>query len=156
MNINSIQASQVPQNAVRPFNKYNATAESRSVSIAGKVSTGAAVNELGIPREQVTGAGASLSGLLAQLDLILVHFPPFFPIAKYQRLDLIKSVNHVQEEIEKSNIDPSLKNIYSGEKLSEKAPDEEISTALDKLFQLRNAIAGRNPALPGMILNVKV
>lgn len=161
MNINGIQTSQVPQNAVRPSEKDNASAIGRSISTAGKINTGSTVNEAMTPQIQAAGIVPSIGSIQAQLDLILVQYPPFFPIGKYQRLELIKNTNHVQEEIEKSNIDPTLKNIYSGEKLSEKSTDEEISVALDELYQLRQAINSGHPArtgsgASGMILNVKV
>lgn len=160
MNIKGIQAIQVPRNAVSPVDRNNATAIGKNVSSAGKVNTGAIANESGTPQIQAARIGPSIGSIQAQLDLILVNYPPFFPIGKYQRLDLIKGVNHVQEEIEKSNIDPNLKKTYSGEKLSEKATDEEISVALEKLYQLRHAISSGHPsetgARPsGMILDLK-
>jgi len=161
MNISGIQTNQVPQNAFCPVNKGNATADSRSVSSEGKGLTGVSEPESGTPQIQAAGTGTSLSSLQEQLDGILVHYPPFFPIGRYQRLDLIKNVNHIQEEIEKSNIDPSLKKIYSREKLSKEATDLEISSSLGNLSQLRDTFTGKNQstsdtAKTGLILNVKV
>jgi hypothetical protein len=162
MNIKSIQAIQVPQNAVRPADGNDATSEGRSVSSAGKAGSGVPSIGSRTPQIQSSGTGASVDNVQLLLhDLITVHYPPFFPLGKYQRIELIKKVRVVQEEVDKSDIDSNLKKTHSGEKLTDNATDKEISTALEKLFELRNKITGRKPAptgktKPGMILNAKV
>jgi hypothetical protein len=161
MNINGIQTSQVSQNAFPAVNKDNAATGSRPVSSAGKISTGLSANAPGASQLHVMESGSSVNGLQKLFELLVVQFPPFFPIGKFQRLDLIKKIKGAQEEVEKSNIDPNLKKIYSGKKLSNDATDAEISDTLNDLAKLRDTLTDKkqntpDTAKPGMILDKKV
>jgi hypothetical protein len=97
-----------------------------------------------------------------QLDKILVSFPPFFPAGSYQRIDLIKSIRGIQDQVEKSSVQANVKQeIASSNKLSEKATDSEISAALDQLFSLRDELSKGLPAAtenpqPGALVSIKV
>jgi hypothetical protein len=96
-----------------------------------------------------------------QLDKILVSFPPFFPAGSYQRIDLIKSIRGIQDQVEKSSVQDNVKQEIASNKLSEKATDSEISAALGQLFSLRDELskglptATENPQ-PGALVSIKV
>lgn len=161
MNINSIHTNQVTQNASRLVDKSNSNVENRSGFSASQVSTGMSENEISTPQMQAQGITISVNYLQKQLDIILTHYPPFFPPGTYQRLDLIKKIKGIQEEVEKSAIDANLKKMFSGKMLSEDSTDKDISLALDKLFGLRDKLKQDNTestdkAQPGSILNIKV
>ncbi len=149
MNITNIQASQISQNAVSMAEKIQAA------------STRASVNETATPQIQPSSISAGIGYLKEQLDSILVSYPPFFPLGTYQRLDLIKKIKGIQEDVQKSSIDAGLKKTITTEKLPVDATDQQISTSLDKLFTLRNTLdkdrsVASEPVQPGAILDIKV
>ena len=99
MNITNIQASQISQNAVSMADKFPAYTANRGVS---------PVTESATPQVQPSAIAAGISYLKEQLDKILVNYPPFFPLGTYQRLDLIKKIKGIEEDIQKSSIDTGL------------------------------------------------
>jgi hypothetical protein len=72
-----------------------------------------------------------------QLDAIMYSFPPYFPAGSPQRIDLIKGVKGVQDEIEKSSLPKEIKEKFAGQKLTDAATDKEISTALEGIKQYK-------------------
>ena len=113
------------------------------------------------PQVQAQGITAYIDSIQEQLDLILVHYPPFFPIGTYQRLDLIEKIRGVQEEVERSSIDESVKQTFCSQTLKDDATDEDINEALDKLFGLRDTLmkdrsVSPHKGHPGSILNIRV
>jgi hypothetical protein len=93
--------------------------------------------------------------------LNIVRDPPFFPIATYQRVDLIRRVRVVEEEVQRSSLDESLRSAFSANPLTATATDTKISAAPDQLFALRDQITGSSPATPdeiepGSILAVEI
>jgi hypothetical protein len=105
-----------------------------------------------VEKEAAGGSGApvtvSLSGLANtnyvkdQLDTIMFSFPPFFPVGSPQRLDLIKGVRGVQEEIGRSAIPPEMKQKLTTPQLTDHATNHEVAAVLRdiKLYKelLRN------------------
>lgn len=96
-----------------------------------------------------------------QLDKILVSFPPFFPAGSYQRVDLIKGIRGIQDEVEKSSVQSELTQGISSSKLTEHATDSDISAALDKLFNFgdelsKNLLATSESPQPGTLVNIKI
>lgn len=65
-----------------------------------------------------------------QINTILTTFPPYFPAGSPQRLDLIKGIKGVQDEIKSSPLSTEVKDKLAGQKLTDVATDKEISTAL--------------------------
>ncbi|MBI5634136.1 MAG: hypothetical protein HZA15_11750 [Nitrospirae bacterium] len=160
MNINDINMTQALQNAIRPSEKSNAPVQTRS-NIASSTSSAQFAGESPASQTSAKGLIVSIDFIKQQLDNILVNYPPFFPLGTFQRLDLIKKVKGVEEQIAKSSVDDGLKKVFSGEKLSVDATDKDISVALDRLFQFRDTIAqdkavAAEQVQPGTILDIKV
>ena len=160
MKITDIQINQVSQNVEKSNPAVDKTAGSpvsRVNSCDLSVKTEMIRTQQG--QAQVINPAVN-NNIREQLDEILVHYPPFFPIAKYQRLDLIEKVKGIEEKMENLSIDENLKQMLSGKKLTEDATDNELSCALDKLFYLRGilprdgAVSSDAPAI-GSILNIK-
>lgn len=93
-----------------------------------------------IPKERTHGIIVSVNYIQKQLDMILTHYPPFFPPGTYQRLDLIKKIRAVQEGAGKSSLSNELKKTLSDKKLQDNVSDKDISSALNKLFELRDKL----------------
>jgi hypothetical protein len=66
-----------------------------------------------------------------QIETIMFSFPPYFPAGTPQRIDLIKGVKSVQDEIESSPLPAEVKEKLAGQKLTDDSTDKEISTALE-------------------------
>ncbi|MDA8239461.1 MAG: hypothetical protein M0Z67_03710 [Nitrospiraceae bacterium] len=161
MNIISIQESLLSQNATRPTGKNDSAADDKLRPAAVQSGPDVPIVSSGASKApQVAGLTAGIDYTKEQLDTILVSYPPFFPLGTYQRLDLIRQVQGLQDEVHKSSIDTDLKKSIAGSKLSEHATDQEISAALDGLFGLRKNLAGDKSASgktqPGAILDIKV
>lgn len=166
MSIKSIQSTQVVPTILRsPERSY------------AKVDTGA---RLSPEPSALVGPGSSPSGDTAQasvaqlqavvnridyieeqLNKILVDFPPFWPPGTFQRADLIKGIRSIQDEVEKSSMANVRKQDNASLKLEENATDQEISAALDHLFNLRDelgkSITNTAEALePGTMFSIRV
>ncbi|MBN1548832.1 MAG: hypothetical protein JW902_19430, partial [Syntrophaceae bacterium] len=95
-------------------------------------------------------------------NLNIVRDPPFFPIATYQRVDLIRRIRIVEEEVQRSSLDGNLKSAASAKQVQAEATDTELAAALDKLFDLRDRLtrSGGPASLaeiePGLILAVEI
>ena len=115
------------------------------------------------------GQSQGIAGMINTLqqhvetNLNIVRDPPFFPIATYQRQDLIKRIRIVEEAVQRASLDKNFNPGFAAEGLSQRdlATDKEISSALDKLFALRDQLMN-NPSAspaeiaPGSILAVEV
>jgi hypothetical protein len=160
MNINAVQPNQGQQDAALFADKSNATFNNRTVPSFGMPRSSISSAESRTPQIQAQGITAFIDSIQEQLDLILVHYPPFFPIGTYQRVDLIQKIKGIQEEVEGSSVDEGIKKTFSGITLKDDATDEDISAALDKLFGLRDALmkdgsVSHDKVRPGSILNIK-
>ena len=70
-----------------------------------------------------------------QIETIMNTFPPYFPAGSPQRVDLIKGVKGVQDEIKSSKLPTEVKDKLAGQKLTDAATDKEISIALKGIQQ---------------------
>jgi hypothetical protein len=96
-----------------------------------------------------------------QLDKILVDYPPFFPPGTYQRVDLIKGIRSIQDEVEKSSVPSETRSQIVSRKLGDNATDGDIAVALDQLFSFGDEIAqglSQSPGSfgPGSLVNVRI
>ncbi|MDA8083981.1 MAG: hypothetical protein M0024_10025 [Nitrospiraceae bacterium] len=151
MNINSIQAGQLSQNAIRSSEKGDYGVEAKLNAPPAQVS-----GEAGTPKVSTQAITTGIDYLKDQLQTLLTSFPPFFPAGSPQRLDLIKRIRGLEDQIGKSSVDDNVKKAFSQNKLPENASDHEISASLDRLIGYRNGAKQTEPAKPGVIVNVKV
>lgn len=157
MNINNIQTGQILQNAIKSADRGDSPqAKARTESSSVIVSS-----EARAPQPSEPAIAAGISFIKQQLDETLTSYPPFFPVGSYQRPDLIKGIQTLEEKIGKSVVDENIKKMFSGEKLPDNASDAEISASLDKLFAVKdklvdNTTAKDEPVKPGSFLSVKV
>ncbi len=190
MKITNIQTDQGAQNTAHPVDKSNQAVDKRTGLSDSRINSGGSspkIEKIRTRQVQPQIITASINYIKEQLDRALVHYPPFFPIAKYQRLDLIKKIKGIQEDIENLSIDENfkkmfpekkqikgiqedieslstddnLKKMFSGKKLPAEATDNEISSALDKLFHLREKLTKKetvssDAAKIGSALDIKV
>jgi len=96
-----------------------------------------------------------------QLEKIMIDDPPFFPAGVPQRIDQIKGVNGIQEQIEKSSTTDSVKKIIEGQKPKDSAPDTKITEASQGLTLFKNSLVKDTPAAPatgktGAVINIKI
>jgi hypothetical protein len=96
-----------------------------------------------------------------QLDAIMFSFPPYFPAGTPQRLDLIKGVRGVQEEIKNSKLPNDVKEKLAGQKLTDTATDQEVSTALIGLKQYKDehlpaAAQSTKESQPASIVSIQI
>lgn len=166
MNIKSIQPSQVVPEGFRSFERTSSrlNADSRLPSEPSpRVPSGSPASSRVAQLPEVEGQAllGRIDYIKDQLEKILVDFPPFFPPGTYQRLDLIKGIRNIQDDIEKSSIAGSMKKEPSSEKLTEEATDHDITVALDELFSFRDEVAQNMteqvPSLnPGTMVSIRV
>jgi len=163
MNIFNIDTRQGLQNAIHPASEDNSATSKRPVSIVTTVNRGTLSGKSEATLGQSLGITTSINNLQKDLesDPNIVLYPPFFPIATYQRLDLIEKIGGIEEEIQQSSLDESLKSAFSSNNLKVGATDTEISAAIDRLFALRDQLTGSGSASadkikPGSILSIEV
>jgi len=163
MNITVINPFAGLQNAYSPGEGKTANASNAPpVAVSGSNSGALFSGEIDALQGQSIGIIARVSSMEGQLDDVnAVVFPPFFPIATYQRIDLIMQVNGIREEISLSTLPPEVKAI-AGDNLDKDATDAQLGDAISKLFAVRDTltkgrdVAAMNPANePGSILALK-
>lgn len=166
MKLTSIQTNEVTAAILRSPEKYDGgvggrkrTSPELSVSVIPNVSTSA--NAPRSPDLQAQALSTRINYIREQLDEILVNFPPFFPPGSSERIDLIKAVRGIQDQVEKSPLQSSLKEQISLNKLSENAADSDISVALEQLLGFKDELSERLPAgnespQPGTLVSIKV
>jgi hypothetical protein len=162
MNISIINPFQGLQNAYRPSGGKASSVNSGPVASSDQSIGGIFSGELEPVAGQSLGIIAGISNLQGRLDdLNVVHDPPFFPIASYQRIDIIMKISGIQEEIGKSSLPPEVKQSISADKLKIDATDKELGGAISKLFAVRDTLTmGRKVSVkntePGTILTMKI
>ncbi len=166
MNINSIQTSEVVPVILRSPERNNARVDAGkgpSPEPPASVLPGSSgpTNDAQSTVIQAQTLITHINYAKEQLDKILVEFPPFFPPGSYQRIDLIKGIRGIQDEVERSSLQVDMKKEISSSKLSEDATDSEISAALGKLFSLKDELSKSLPMTvespkPGTLVNVKI
>lgn len=160
MSINIINIYQGLQNAYYPGGGKAPTAGSDSGSASstdrsGEISSG----DTDAPLGQSLGIAASIDNLQESMEnMNVVHFPPFFPIATYQRVDLVLQINHIQNQIRQSSLAPEIKQAITADNLKKDATDQELGAAIGRLFAVRDALTKDSivNAQPGAILTTKV
>ncbi|HPJ97386.1 MAG TPA: hypothetical protein PK022_08740 [Syntrophales bacterium] len=153
MNIQNIHIFQGLQNAVRPAGENNSVHLNRSLSVGTTINSGSLSGEPEIKPGYSTGIIAQINNLQKHVesDLNIVRDPPFFPIATYQRADLVKRVRVIEEAVQQLGLEKDVKTTLTAKKLKEQATDQEIATALDKLFAFRDRQKKSGPSLPAEI-----
>lgn len=157
--INTIHPYQGQQNAVRPGGSNATSVESRSVQSGGRSET-VLPPEMDAPEALMLGIAERVNSLQEKLDLNLVQYPPFFPIATYQRMDLIGEIRNIQVDVEKLSLSPEIKQDISGAKLEDDATDDQIAHVLDKVLALRDSLKQKltvssKDIQPGVILKLE-
>ncbi len=158
MEINNVL---MQSNQVEPL-RPSARSEN-SVDTSGKSSS----PPIGNQSSPTTSAGqlvlisSSIDYIQNALNAALVNDPPFFPAGHPQRIDLIKGIKGIQENIEKSAIPQEAKKSATQPKLSDQASNGEISAAWDSLTHfkdsfLQNNNEGSNTKQPGTVVNIKI
>ena len=113
------------------------------------------------PQNANRPGGSNTSSGDKRQDLNQVQYPPFLPIATYQRMDLIGAVRNIQQDIERTSLSPELKQEIAGEKLPDDATDKQIANVLDKILSLRDTLSRelavpKTDITPGSILKLEV
>jgi hypothetical protein len=106
MLINNINSNQGLQNAIRPGRSD--TSRSNAELLAESEASNA----------QLPGITERVNRLEQEQNLNLVKYPPFFPIATYQQMDLVGESRDIRVDIEHSSLGPELKQTTSGLKLA--------------------------------------
>lgn len=162
ISINNINPNQDTQNTYHPS---RGKTSNRNPGAICSVNQG---NACRISSEETDSHVKHVLGIIASIDNLqgflenmnVVHDPPFFPIAKYQRIDLILKIGGIQEAIEKSSLTQDVKQTVSNLNVKKNATDKELSAAIGGLFALRdNLINSSNIPVkntkPGSILTMK-
>ncbi len=162
MYINQINPYQGMQNAIRPGGSQASSDDNRMVLSAGRTSA-VLIPEKESYDPQLLKITERVATLQRNLDLTLVYYPPFFPIASYQRMDLITEMKGIGEDIAQSDVNPALKQgaaaAVSG--LGVESTDEDIAGALDMLVAVRDTLvkeraASQTEVQPGSILTLEI
>jgi hypothetical protein len=165
MNIKSIQTNEVVPVILRSSEKSSSRVDAGKGLVPDSSalllsSSSVSTNATQSPGIQSQALLSRINYMKDQLDKILVNFPPFFPAGSYQRVDLIKAIRGIQDEVEKSTVQSDLKVEISSQKLSENASDKDISAALDKLLSLKDELSSSIPKTgespqPGILVSIK-
>ena len=158
--INNINPYQGLQNAVRPSGSSAPSVENRLVLSSGRSNT-VLIPESEAYDAQLLGITERVNNLQQRYDLNQIQDPPFFPIATYQRMDLVGEIRNIQGDIERSSLSPEIKQAVSGGKLQDDANDAQIANVLDKVFTLRDTLnqelaVSKDNIKPGSILKLEV
>jgi len=163
MNIHTIHTLQEQQNAVFSAGEDNAAASRGPLSTMTPINSGPLSGKPETSRGEFHKVTTLINNLQKDLeaDPNVVSYPPFFPIATYQRLNLIEKIRRIEETIEHSSLDNSLKSTISENFLKNRATDTEISEAIGKLFAFRDELMESGQASPaemqpGSILSIEV
>ncbi|OPY91265.1 MAG: hypothetical protein A4E72_00203 [Syntrophus sp. PtaU1.Bin208] len=163
MNIHSIGTLQGLQNAVRP------AGEGKSAPSSGTPTKVALLDSKTLPetstalQEQSTEASSPVYARQEdpKSDPTVVHYPPFFPIATYQRPDLITKAGGVGETIQNSSQDEGIPSTASDNILQDKTTSAEISKANGEIFAFHGQTTRKEQPFirakqPGSILDIEV
>jgi hypothetical protein len=161
MYITSINPYQGLQNAIRPGGLDTPGANQRDVSSAGRAERSPATART-TSNPVAFDIGERITALVRNLDLTLVHFPPFFPIATYQRMDLIEQMTGIAQDIIRADMRPEFTQAADAAvSLTPEADDAQIAHALDKLLEVRDTLARQRAqphteVQPGAILELEI
>jgi hypothetical protein len=165
MKVNDIQTNEVMAAILRSPERNDSWVDagkrpSPELSVSVIPSSSGSTNSTQSPVNQAKTLITHINYTKEQLDKILVSFPPFFPAGSYQRIDLIKAVRGIQDQVEKSSVQSDMKQEISSNKLSKNATDSEISAALDRLFSLKDVLSKSIPMAaespqPGDLVSIK-
>ncbi len=150
------------QNAIRPGGSNTSGDDNRLVLSAGRKTTFLLAEKESYD-PQLLQISERITALARNLDLTLVHYPPFFPIATYQRMDLIEEMKGIGQAIEEqARINPVFRQAAAAAgQLSPESNDADIADALDKLMLVRDALQREHTGLsnqlqPGSILELEI
>jgi hypothetical protein len=160
MMINNITSYQGLQNALLPADSRNSGAGKRAALSSGQGNP-VVVQERESNQAPLLGIAERVNSLQNKWNLNEVQDPPFFPIATYQRMELISEVRNIQGEIERSSLRPELKQAIAARKLKSDATDHQIANVLDKMLSLRDSLShelavSKSNIKPGSILKLDV
>ena len=137
MEINSINIQTMQTGQSQKLNgsaDSSAASQSRQLPVADSV-TAADEQTSSIPAQHAYNSLTDSNFIKDQIEKIMFSFPPYFPIGSPQRIDLIKGVKGVQDEIKSSSLPEKVKAKMAGQTLKESSTDKEISTALTGVKQ---------------------
>jgi hypothetical protein len=159
MMVNSINPYQGLQNAIRPGGSNTSRVETGLVLSRGR-SNPVPMPAMDSRQAQAQGIRERVNALQNKWDLNHVQYPPFFPIATFQRVDLIGEVRSIQQDVERSSLNSELKQAVAGEKLKDDATDRQIANVLDKIRSLRDTLSrelavSKKDIRPGAILKLE-
>jgi len=156
MNISSIQTMQLQiwQNTLGQTEKPE-KADTRLGT------TSVQVSNQNTPPVLIQGIVTNINYLEEQIKTLLYSYPPLFPAGSPQRLDLIKKIKGLEQQIGNSSSDVQIKKTFTENLLPAQATDKEISDALDKLTAFRDKLQEQGqvsdgPVEPGTIISRKV
>jgi hypothetical protein len=157
MDINRINFSSILVDIPRPPVRNEQTAYMADSSSAAPVNTGGTIT----PEAQMVSLLRNIDYIREQLEAILINYPPFFPPGSPQRIDLIKKIKGIQEEIGITSIPGEMKKRFSGQQLSQNASDKDITDALESLFRFRDSVvqsifAVTDTKQPGKVVDIKI
>jgi len=164
MNIHSVHKLQGLQNVVSPVGEekpgFSRGTPSRDAPRVGKRFP----NEpaaFGRRPQEASPLDNSLRKEDLESDPTVVHYPPFFPIATYQRLDLIKKAGGMEEAVQEPSQGKSTSSTAPDNISREKTTASELSGANGEIFAFHDQSTGRGqPSLkgkqPGSILDIEV
>lgn len=109
-------------------------------------------NAGGRPAQQQLNSLTSSNYVKQQIQKIITSFPPYFPAGSPQRIDLIKGIKGIQDEIKSSKLQPEVKDKLAGQKMTDTATDKEISAALKGIQQYTE---DHSPSLPQSTKNIQ-
>ena len=162
MYINQINPYQGMQNAIRPGGSQTSSDDNRMVLSAGRTSA-VLLAEKDSVDPQLLKITERVATLQRNLDLTLVYYPPFFPIASYQRMDLITEMKGIGEDIAQSDLSPAMKQAAAAavSGLGVDSTDDDIAGALDSLIAVRDTLVNQRAASqtevqPGSILALEI
>jgi hypothetical protein len=158
MEINNVIMQSNQADALRPT-----TRSESSIDISGK-GPSVQVGSQSSPATsdgQLVSISSNIDYIQNKLDAALMNDPPFFPAGHPQRIDLIKGIKGIQENIEKSAVPEDVKKGAAGPKLSDHASNSEISAAWDSLVHFKDSFIQRNAEGPttkqtGTVVNIKI
>jgi len=151
------------QNAVRSAGEDNSVTPNRPLSAGMTTNSSSFSGEAETTPTPLLGIIAQIDNLQKHVesDLNIVRDPPFFPIATYQRADLIKRVRIIAEEAQRLSPDNEPASKPSPSQLNDGATDSELSLSLDNLFSFRDRIKNNGMGStaeiePGSFLAVEI
>jgi len=148
MKINNFQAGQPMHHLLRPESNHEGKIDKTKKDFFESANSGFLPKGVS-PEAKTSTIIAPIEYIQEQLDAILVDYPPFFPLGKFQRADLIKKIQGIQDQVEKSPLSSDIKRNIKNHKVSENANDNEIGIALKGFINLKNAVSQNPSAVDG-------